>query len=565
MVFRNSAKAPKVDDLSEFLKHINLLVLEVIHSISNLKGTSDEYGEKEDTYYAWYDKTSNELGKMHERLLDEDIKEDDLLEAAQNFKEMIESLNILRGKENDVKDAARNNDLEGIKLERNVGTEMRRMIKSFEDEEVQKEKENLVGNLTFMHEKMEETFYENGTMIFNDAEIIAEELSELVSNSSNRLPHGHPNASSWLEEALMVKEIIEESFTETEEAMAELLELHHTLKESIENLTKLTENATNWQNEVIDERDLVAYIDLLFYMQKRKLSDEEKKKADEIIKECVGTNPIKQLDEQFKKLNLTGLLEDQQMNPILAKDLSDRAAALGAKAAEFQKLVEEITQLTKDTQSININETSINQNQTNSTLEDFSEVNKKTKEELQKLEQLINAEEEDIVRNLTEKNQAVLDTNERAENVEEDIKKIVQEMKDTIETSRRRRNLRKLKSHKRREAEISARKEIIEINQQIDQLLEEIINYRENYRVLEETHLELGRYKTYVVDPVDEMTDAIAKLKERYQNAKMHIQSCLQDDCFQKKMIFNTRERDSSERPDDCPERPSAVPIMVRP
>ena len=167
----------------------------MIHSISNLKGTSDGYGEKEDTYYAWYDKTSNELGKMHERLLDEDIKEDDLLEAAQSFKDMIESLNSLRGIENEVKDAARDNDLTGIKLERNVGTEMRRMIKSFEDEQVQEEKQNLVGNLTLMNKKMEETFYENGTMIFNDAEIIAEELSELVSNSSNRLPHGHPNAS----------------------------------------------------------------------------------------------------------------------------------------------------------------------------------------------------------------------------------------------------------------------------------------------------------------------------------------------------------------------------------
>ena len=42
------------------------------------------------------------------------------------------------------------------------------------------------------------------------------------------------------------------------------------------------------------------------------------------------------------------------MNPILAKDLSDRAAALGAKAEEFQKMIEEITQLTKDTQSINM-------------------------------------------------------------------------------------------------------------------------------------------------------------------------------------------------------------------
>ena len=107
-------------------------------------------------------------------------------------------------------------------------------------------------------------------------------------------------------------------------------------------------------------------------------------------------------------------------------------------------------------------------------------------------------------------------------------------MKDTIATSRRRRNLRKLKSHKRRQAEISgkypwfryifiiflAREEIYAIDKQIDKLLEDIINYRENYRVLEETHLELGRYETNVADPVEEMTAAIAELKERYQIGK---------------------------------------------
>ena len=69
------------------------------------------------------------------------------------------------------------------------------MLKAFDDDELVAEKEKLVEELNVMHENMTEHFFENGTMIFNDAEIIAEELSQLVSNSSNRLPHGHPNAS----------------------------------------------------------------------------------------------------------------------------------------------------------------------------------------------------------------------------------------------------------------------------------------------------------------------------------------------------------------------------------
>ena len=56
---------------------------------------------------------------------------------------------------------------------------------------------------------------------------------------------------------------------------------------SIANLSLLTENATNWRNEVIDERDLVAYIDLILHMQKNYLSPEEENEADKIIQERV--------------------------------------------------------------------------------------------------------------------------------------------------------------------------------------------------------------------------------------------------------------------------------------
>jgi len=49
----------------------------------------------------------------------------------------------------------------------------------------------------------------------------------------------------------------------------------------------LTEDATNWRNEVIDERDLVAYIDLMFFMQKNYLSAEEKNEADRLTQERV--------------------------------------------------------------------------------------------------------------------------------------------------------------------------------------------------------------------------------------------------------------------------------------
>ena len=76
---------------------------------------------------------------------------------------------------------------------------------------------------------------------------------------------------------------------------------------------------------------------------------------------------------------------------------------------------------------------------------------------------------------------------------------------------------------------ILAREEIYAIDQQIDKLLENITNYRESYRVLEETHLELGKYETNIADPVEEMTKEIAHLKERYEKGKKGYQKKMAD------------------------------------
>ena len=222
---------PKVDDLSEYLKYINLRVLDVIHMISNLKGTSDEYGKKEETYYTWKDETQKTLMDLMERLSLQEINRTDIVSETESFKTLIADLESLRGVENDLKNTARDNDLIGIALERDVGTEIKKMLKAFDDDELVAEKEKLVDDLNVMHENMTDHFFENGTMIFNDAEIIAEELSQLVSNSSNRLPHGYPNASSWLEDAFELKEIMIKSNIEAEEVMTELHELHASLKE----------------------------------------------------------------------------------------------------------------------------------------------------------------------------------------------------------------------------------------------------------------------------------------------------------------------------------------------
>ena len=186
---------PKVDDLSEFLKHINLRVLDVIHSISNLKGTSDGYGKKEETYYSWKDETEKKIFDLMERLSLQEINRTDIVSEAETIKILIDDLESLRGVENELENTVRKNDHDGIKLERDVGTEMKKMLKEFDDDELVAEKEKLVEDLNIMHENMTEHFFDNGTMLYDDAEIIAEELSQLVSNSSNRLPHGYPNAS----------------------------------------------------------------------------------------------------------------------------------------------------------------------------------------------------------------------------------------------------------------------------------------------------------------------------------------------------------------------------------
>lgn len=85
---------------------------------------------------------------------------------------------------------------------------------------------------------------------------------------------------------------------------------------------------------------------------------------------------------------------------------------------------------------------------------------------------------------------------------------------------------------------ILAREEIYAIDQQIDKLLENITNYRESYRVLEETHLELGKYETNIADPVEEMTKEIAHLKERYEKGKKGYQNKWLTENIKQKRIF---------------------------
>ena len=94
---------PKVDDLSEFLKAINNRILEILKIISNLRGTSDEYGKKEETYYTWKDETENKIFELMERLSLQEINRTDIVSEAESFKTLIADLETLRGIEKELK------------------------------------------------------------------------------------------------------------------------------------------------------------------------------------------------------------------------------------------------------------------------------------------------------------------------------------------------------------------------------------------------------------------------------------------------------------------------------
>ena len=153
---------------------------------------------------------------------------------------------------------------------------------------------------------------------------------------------------------------------------------------SIANLTRLTEDATNWRNEVIDERDLVAYIDLMFFMQKNYLSPEEKNKADELIQEIVK-NWQSVVDQNFAEV-FTKL---QRMNPIKAKALTDDAAELQRKSEQIHAKLEEIKNLIEATGLVN-SETQNKQSEVEQSLEELDRINNKTAAALDTLEELIN-------------------------------------------------------------------------------------------------------------------------------------------------------------------------------
>jgi chromosome segregation ATPase len=81
-----------------------------------------------------------------------------------------------------------------------------------------------------------------------------------------QLPHGWPSASSEFDEAGYIRKVIENA---TKNATKVLDDVDQYLKEveaEIENLTQNIEEVAQWKDEVVDERNLIIYIDLLYSM-----------------------------------------------------------------------------------------------------------------------------------------------------------------------------------------------------------------------------------------------------------------------------------------------------------
>ena len=175
---------------------------------------------------------------------------------------------------------------------------------------------------------------------------------------------------------------------------------------------------------------------------------------------------LEQLDQNFAEV----LSKLQRMNPIMAKALTDDAAELQRKSENIYEKLEEIKNLTEATGLIS-SETESKQSEVEQSLEELERINNQTATALDTLEELLNrklffinliftlfsAQEEDKIADLKKKNEEIIAINNDFSDKTANITKIIETMQNSIITSRKKRNLRKLRSHKKRQAELSGK------------------------------------------------------------------------------------------------------------
>ena len=95
-------------------------------------------------------------------------------------------------------------------------------------------------------------------------EEIAKELTDLVVAQQNKLPHGFPNIFSWFDEALYVKSKVSEASNTVDTGLELINQAQIDFKKKQTELKKnYTETLEKWQNQTIDLRDVIVYIEFL--------------------------------------------------------------------------------------------------------------------------------------------------------------------------------------------------------------------------------------------------------------------------------------------------------------
>lgn len=594
-LWRDVTKAPFTDDLHMYIADITHKISQLIEMINEL--TPMFHSDIQNTYYAWNVTTAEEIGKLWTDIGAIESDYSNLENRADKLEETRNAIHNLTGVEDEARTIIQLINRIGIELERDYQIGLKNATQELQTDEIVELKNMLIQNMTKLHEEILVAFYEpgpDGPPLFDDAEGLAVNLTDTVLESSIRLPHGWPNASSWLDEAKFVKEQIHLSTQKSLDIISQVDDLINEIElETIVLRTNLS-TVQGWKDEVIDERDLIIYIDLLYSMSKNYDSVEQEIQTAELIKQMAH---VKELEKQFNEL---GLLYDEaaltDMTPEQTKEIKEQTKVLkeGQEKIEnaLAKSKKQIDGINKELGSVT--ETNKDMNKAANKVEvNASEFNSK----LNELETLLNQPASEGFKELSKKSKVITDGNKKLGTIEDDVSRILTEMEKLTKEmakgtrrrkkrsndikfrimrtkkSRRSRHSKNRRNHKskRQLEQPNMMEEVTSVLIEIDDLIKEIEDYRDaSLEVNLKTYLESAiQFEAKDEDePINDLLDEICGnglkceslqdyedqiesdikiLTKRAENAMKSIRSCVSDPCWSSNLLFDA---DETTRPD---------------